>query len=499
MEMVKDACGVFGIYAPGVEVAPLVFDGLFALQHRGQESAGMAVSDGETITVVKDMGLVTSVFDQRTLSSLPGHLGLGHVRYSTAGASSWENAQPVYRPMGGAGFALGHNGNLTNVAALEAARNMLPGVLGSDSELVAELLEADWPEENGAEGGGFSDADDALVTALTKVLPRLEGAFCFGLLDVGHLVAIRDPNGFRPLCLGELDPPTPDGVRGWVIASETPALDIVGARFVRELEPGEMLIINEEGVSSSFPFPEIRHDPRLCIFEFVYVSRPDTRLRDREVNAARVRMGAQLAIESTPPGGADLVIGVPDSAVPAAEGFAHESGIPFGHGLVKNRYIGRTFIAPTQQARVDAVRRKLNPLRESVDGRRLVVVDDSIVRATTSRQVVRMLREAGAAEVHLRVGSPPWRWPCFYGIDTPLREDLIGAHMEADEIAHELGADSLAYLSLEGLYTAIGVRDGWCTACLSGIYPTEVPVEFTSSLDGAVVSGPMGEHRVGSA
>jgi len=463
---VREACGVFGVYAPGIDVAKLLFDGLFALQHRGQEAAGMAVSDGETITVVRDLGLVTSVFDARTLSSLQGDLGLGHVRYSTSGPSNWANAQPVYRGDGRAGFALGHNGNLTNVSKLEAEAGMLPGILTSDSELVAELLAREFPPEG-------TEADADFEQGLCAVLPRLEGAFSLGVIDMTRLVAVRDPNGFRPLCLGLLPPAVEGGPGGWVIASESPALDVVGASFVRELEPGEMVVIDAAGPRSLFPFDKERIDPRLCIFEFVYFARPDTRLYDREVHAARRRMGEQLAEEA--PADADLVIGVPDSGVPAAEGFAARSGVTFGHGLVKNRYIGRTFIAPTQQDRIDGVRRKLNPLRESIAGRRLVVVDDSIVRGTTTRQMVKLLREAGAAEIHLRVSSPPFRWPCFYGIDTPVREELLAARMEVDEIAGHLGADSVAYLSLEGLKSAIGAPDaGFCSACLTGEYPAPI-------------------------
>ncbi|MCU1490089.1 MAG: amidophosphoribosyltransferase [Acidimicrobiaceae bacterium] len=465
---VKEACGVFGVYAPGTAVAPLVFDGLFALQHRGQESAGMAVSDGDTITVVKEMGLVTSVFDARSLSSLQGHLALGHVRYSTTGPSTWHNAQPVYRAHGRAGFALGHNGNLTNVAALEDEAGMLPGVSGSDSDLIAELLAREFSPE-GSEGDG-----NDLERALLSVLPRLEGAFSLGLMDERRLVAVRDPNGFRPLCLGRLDPEEEGGEGGWVVASESPALDIVGARFVRELAPGEMVVIDADGLRSSWPFAAERVDPRLCVFEFVYFARPDSLLYGRQVHAARHRMGERLAEES--PVEADLVIGVPDSGVPAAEGFAARSGIRFGQGLVKNRYIGRTFIAPTQEARIEAVRRKLNPLRESIEGLRLIVVDDSVVRGTTTRQLIKMLREAGAAEVHLRISSPPFRWPCFYGIDTPVRDDLLAARMDVEEITRHLGADSVAYLSLDGLIGAIGVPGaGFCTACLTGDYPTAVP------------------------
>jgi amidophosphoribosyltransferase len=482
---VKEACGVFGVYAPGFDIAHLVFDGLFALQHRGQESAGMAVSDGETVTVVKDMGLVTSVFDARTLLSLAGDLALGHVRYATTGPSTWQNAQPVFRSVGNAGFALAHNGNLTNTAELAESAGMLPGIVTSDSELVGELVARAFPLVDHVGGG----ADPDLEQALLEVLPRLEGAFAFGLVDASHLVGVRDPNGFRPLCLGRLDaqPGAPGG--GWVIASETPALDIVGARFVREIEPGEMVVVDSSGPRSFWPFPAARVAQKLCIFEFVYFARPDSKLLGHEVHASRHRMGERLAAQE--PADADLVIGVPDSGVPAAEGFAARSGIPFGQGLVKNRYIGRTFIAPTHEARVDAVRRKLNPLRESVEGRRLVVVDDSIVRGTTTRQIVRMLREAGAAEVHLRISSPPFAWPCFYGIATPDREDLLAAYVPLEEVAGHLGADSVGYLSLAGLVASIGEPgEGFCSGCITGSYPTPLSSAHLARLGELAVSGP---------
>jgi amidophosphoribosyltransferase len=473
------------VYAPGRPVAQLVFDGLFALQHRGQESAGMAVSDGEMITVFKDMGLVTSVFDERALSGLQGHLAVGHTRYSTAGPSTWFAAQPVYRSVGAAGFALGHNGNLTNTADLVADAAMLPGMITTDSDLVAELIARAFPAERGADAEPDAEKeaprrrpaeeDDDLEAALLAVVPSLEGAFSFGLIDAHHLVAIRDPHGFRPLCLGRLDP-VGEEQPGWVVASESPALDIVGASFVREIEPGEMVVIDAGGPRSLRPFLPERVDPRLCVFEFVYFARPDTRLYGREVHAARRRMGELLAGQS--PVEADLVMGVPDSGVPAAEGYALRSGTPFGQGLVKNRYIGRTFIAPTQQDRDLGVRRKFNPLRDNIDGKRLVVVDDSIVRGTTTRQLVKMLREAGAREVHLRISSPPFSWPCFYGIDTPDRAGLFAAITPPEQIASCLGADSVEYLSLENLLQAIGAaRDGFCSACLTGEYPTEVPLQ----------------------
>ena len=470
----KEACGVFGVYAPGEPVAALTFDGLYALQHRGQESAGMAVSDGSTITVVKDMGLVANVFDERNLAPLKGHLAIGHTRYSTTGSSTWRNAQPVYRNVGEAGFGLGHNGNLTNTEALVQEAGMLPGVITSDSDMVAELIARVWePDRNDGR---------ELERSLLEVLPQLEGAFSFVLMDAANLVGVRDPNGFRPLCLGKLD-------NGWVLASESPALDIVGAHFVREIEPGEMIVIDASGVRSMRPFPEDQIDPKLCIFEFVYFARPDAVLYGKEVHGARRRMGEQLAeqapipVDTKFPDAEIMVMGVPESGVPAAEGYAKFSGLPFGQGLVKNRYIGRTFIAPSQEARARGVRRKLNPLRENIEGKRLVVVDDSIIRSTTSRALVRMLRDAGAAEVHLRVSSPPYRWPCFYGMDTGARSELLAAQFEMGEIPAYLGVDSLGYLSLDRLISAIGSPgSGFCTACVTGNYPVEVPVTFQKNV-----------------
>ena len=495
----KEACGVFGVYAPGKAVAQLTFDGMFALQHRGQESAGMAVSDGETITVVRDMGLVTTVFDERTISCLPGALAIGHTRYSTTGASEWRNAQPVFRAGGRAGFALGHNGNLTNTAALAEQAGMLPGVVASDSDLVAELLAlrfpapAPWEAASGrAEGEGDLDVaagigegldapDDALEDALREVLPLLEGAFSFVLVDATHLVGVRDPAGLRPLCLGRLG--SAEAPEGWVLGSETPALDIVGATFVREIEPGEMVVVDSKGVRSEQLFPPERVDPHLCIFEFVYFARPDSRLYGREVHSARRRMGELLASQA--PVAADLVMGVPESGVPAAEGYARASGIPHGQGLVKNRYIGRTFITPGQDARDLGVRRKLNPLRENIAGRRIIVVDDSIVRGTTQRAVVKMLRDAGAREVHLRISSPPLAWPCFYGIDIPDRDELVAAQHTVPEIAEFLNVDSLEYLSLANLVAAIDAPGaGFCSACLTGEYPVPIPVELATAASG---------------
>nr|WP_229022914.1 amidophosphoribosyltransferase [Actinomarinicola tropica] len=460
----KEACGVFGVYAPGQPVAHLTYLGLFALQHRGQESAGMAVSDGESITVIKEMGLVANAFDERMLVALSGHLAIGHVRYSTTGSSVWRNSQPSYRDVGGIGFALGHNGNLVNTRQLADEAGMLPGAVASDTDVIAELLSI----ELGREG-----AHASLESALMEVVPRLEGAFSLTLQDADHLIGVRDPNGFRPLCLGRLD-------NGWVLASESPALDIIGAVFIRELDPGEMVVIDADGPRSSFPFAAERTDPTLCIFEFVYFSRPDSRLYGRSVHQARIHMGEQLAEQM--PVDADMVMGVPESGLPAAEGYSRRSGIPYGQGLVKNRYIGRTFIAPSQELRAQAVRMKLNPLRENIEGKRVVVIDDSIVRGTTTRAMIKMLREAGATEVHMRVSSPPYRWPCFYGMDTGTRGELLAANLSVEEIRDFLGADTLAYLSLDRLVSAIDQagtgQAGFCDACLTGSYPVEIPVSL---------------------
>jgi amidophosphoribosyltransferase len=465
----REACGVFGVYAPGRPVAHLTFDGLYALQHRGQESAGMAVSDGEAITVMKDMGLVTAVFDERRLSGLRGHLAIGHTRYSTAGSSDWAHAQPVFKGVGRAGFGLAHNGNLTNTAELGQAAGMFPGFASSDSDLIAELVAQAYPPE----GPQVAAQPDDLERALTTVLPSLEGAFSLVLLDADRVIGVRDPNGFRPLCLGRLEA-TAESTAGWVLASESPALDVIGATFIRELEPGEMVVIDAGGVHSRQPYPQERIDPKLCIFEFVYFARPDATLYGNEVHGARRRMGRLLATQS--PVAADMVMGVPDSGVPAAEGYAFESGITYGQGLVKNRYIGRTFIAPTQAERSTGVRRKLNPLRENIAGKRLVVVDDSIVRGTTPRAMVTMLREAGAREVHLRISSPPFQWPCFYGIDTPDRSELLAATMTRAEMADYLNVDSLDYLTIEHLFEAIDAPGaGFCDACMTGNYSVRIP------------------------
>ena len=458
----QDACGVFGVWAPGEEVAKLTYYGLYALQHRGQESAGIAASDGNRILVFKDMGLVSQVFDEGTLEQLTGHIAVGHARYSTTGSSVWQNAQPTFRSTATGHIALGHNGNLVNTHELrhwlEEIRSDLgtiPGTedmsaVSTDTEILTALLAAH-PER--------SIEESAMME-----LPRVRGAFSLVFMDDNTLYAARDPQGVRPLVLGRLE-------RGWVVASETAALDIVGASFVRDIEPGELLAIDENGLrSQKFAVP----DRKGCLFEFVYLARPDTILDGHTIHAVRTQVGRVLAQEH--PVDADLVIPVPESGTPAAVGYAQGSGIPFAQGLVKNAYVGRTFIQPSQTIRQLGIRLKLNPLREVIEGKKLVVVDDSIVRGNTQRAIVRMLREAGAAEVHVRISSPPVTWPCFYGIDFATRAELIATGLAVDEIRKSINADSLGFVSLEGLIGATGQqKSSLCRACFDGEYPIELP------------------------
>lgn len=457
----REACGVFGVHAPGAPTASLTYLGLFALQHRGQESAGISASDGTTVTVVKDLGLVTQVFDERRLSPLQGHLAIGHVRYSTTGSTTWENSQPAYRHVGSCGFALAHNGNLTNTEALFAQTGTLFSTMPAaaaattDSDVIAELLAGEHKHR--------PDDIQWLEHAVCAVAPRLTGAFTLVLMDNTRVIGVRDPLGFRPLCLGRLE-------QGWVLASETCALDIVGAHFVREVEPGEVIVLDAHGIHSHHPFDNV--DPHLCVFEYVYFARPDSNLYGGNVQAARQRMGELLAQRA--PVDADMVMPVPESGIPAAQGYAKASGIPYGDGLVKNRYVGRTFIAPTQELRDHGVRMKLNPLVDNIRGKRLVVIDDSIVRGSTTRKIVSLLREAGAKEVHTRISSPPYRWPCFFGMDTGRQSELLAANMSVGEIRDYVGADSLAYLDIDSLLESVGRDHGFCTACLTGNYPVAV-------------------------
>jgi amidophosphoribosyltransferase len=455
----QDQCGVFGVWAPGEEVAKLTFFGLYSLQHRGQESAGIATSDGSKILVYKDMGLVSQVFSESALESLVGHIAIGHNRYSTTGASSWRNAQPTLGRTTSGTVALAHNGNLTNTADL------------------LEMLKKRYPGQENNEITGGNTTDTAVLTALLagdmdhtleatalELLPQVKGAFCLTFMDETTLYAARDPQGVRPLVLGRLE-------RGWVVASETAALDIVGASFVREVEPGELIAIDENGLRST-RFAETKRAG--CVFEYVYLARPDTTINGRVVYDARVEMGRQLAREYNVE--ADLVIPTPESGTPAAIGYSQESGIPFGHGLVKNAYVGRTFIQPSQTIRQRGIRLKLNPLKEVIRGKRIVVVDDSIVRGNTQRALVQMLREAGAAEIHIRISSPPITWPCFYGIDFATRAELIATGLGVEDVCKSIGADSLGYISKDGMIAATNqVEHELCTACFTGEYPIELP------------------------
>jgi amidophosphoribosyltransferase len=446
-------CGLFGVRSPERDVARLTYFGLFALQHRGQESAGIAVSDRGRLTALRDMGLVTQVFDERKLRGLRGELAIGHTRYSTTGSSQWWNAQPLVQHGSARTIALGHNGNLTNAAALRAelADQGHRLTTTADSELIAALIAND---------------PSPLQQSVTNAIKRLEGAFSVVALSEGKLIAFRDPRGMRPLCLGRLD-------RDWVVASETCALDLVGAELEREVRPGELMVMDER-VEALQAVPQ-DDGGALCIFEFFYLARPDSRLSGVEVHGARVRMGERLAEEA--PVEADLVLPIPDSGTPAAIGFSRALNIPFSEGLIKNRYVGRTFIQPDQGLREQGIKLKFNPLAE-VAGKRVVVVDDSIVRGNTTRQIVQMLFEAGASEVHVRVSSPPVIGQCFYGIDLADPDEMIAANKTVDEVRDHLGATTLAYLSLAGLQASTRrPASQFCRACLTRDYPTAIPRE----------------------
>ena len=458
----RDKCGVVGIYAPGEDVGRLTYYALYALQHRGQESAGIAISDGQTVLVYKELGLVSQVFDETVLKSLRGHLSIGHCRYSTTGSTSWENAQPSYKTSPAGQIAVAHNGNLVNSMELKTSLAEAGGDPTPEGARLPSTSDTDLVAAHIARASG-GDAREAIL----EVLPKLKGAFSFTVMDEKRVYGARDPQGFRPLCIGRL------GENGWILASETCALDLLGARFIRDVEPGELVTISADGLESYKFAPAT---PASCVFEHIYFARPDSTLMGQNVYASRYRMGQQLADES--PVSAELVMPVPDSGVPAAQGFAQASGIPYGEGFVKNRYVGRTFIQPTQSMRQQGIRMKLNPLREVIAGKRVIVIDDSIVRGNTTKQIVAMLREAGAREVHLRISSPPIKWPCFYGIDMPDQDDLIGAQMTVAEIQAHVAADSLAYLSLERTIAATEIpADSFCTACFSSNYPVPIPSE----------------------
>ncbi|HWQ13029.1 MAG TPA: amidophosphoribosyltransferase [Roseiflexaceae bacterium] len=446
-------CGIFGIYAPDEDVARLTFFGLYALQHRGQESAGIAVSNGRRITMHKEMGLVAQVFTEEKLRPLVGHLAIGHNRYSTTGSSRLQNAQPFQVESALGPLAVGHNGNLTNAAALR--RELLQRGVGltstSDSEVITQMLA-------GGEGRTWEEK-------LRVFMIRAQGAYCLTVLTRDTLYAVRDPWGLHPLCLGRL------GEHGWVVASESCALATIGAEVVRELAPGEILAIDADGPRQVACMPAPRR--AMCLFEYIYFARPDSVVDGTTLHAARVAAGRELAKEA--PAAADVVIPVPDSAVPAAIGYAQQSGIPYTEGLIKNRYIGRTFIQPDDRLRKLGIQLKFNPLADNLEGRRVVLVDDSIVRGNTSGPIVRLLRDAGASEVHMRVSSPPIRHPCFLGVDMATYPELIAHRLSIPQIQDELGVDSLAYLSLEGLIRATGHADGgFCRGCFTGVYPVEV-------------------------
>lgn len=450
----EEACGVFGIYAPGEDVSRLTYLGLHALQHRGQESAGIAVVDNGSIITYKDMGLIPQVFSETNLASLQGDIAIGHVRYSTTGSTHWENAQPVYKTFGGGSLALAHNGNLINTQELRSAlsKNGIRFRSTTDSEVIASLI-ACIADEKGIE--------DAIIEAMKK----FRGAYSLTILTETKLFAVRDPHGVRPLVIGKAGD-------YFVIASESCALDIIGADYIRDVKPGELVVIDKDGLRSIEAIKPGKLS--LCIFEFIYFARPDTKLYDRLLYSAREAMGVELAGET--PCEADMVIGIPDSGVPSAIGFSQQSGIPYREGLVKNRYVGRTFIQPTQNIRQTGIRLKLNPLRDVINGKRVVAVDDSIVRGNTSKKLVEILREAGAKEVHMRVSSPPYKWPCFYGVDTADQGQLIAANQSVDEICKFIGADSLGYLSLDGLVrSTLSKRENFCLACFDGQYPIDVP------------------------
>jgi len=455
----RDECGVFGIYAPGHDVARLAYFALFALQHRGQESAGIATATPSgNIMGIRDQGLVSQVFDENTLRSLVGDMAIGHVRYSTTGSSEWENAQPIVRDDHRT-LALAHNGNLINAVELHSdlRGRDVPFSSTSDSEIIAALL-ATHPAEH---------IDDAI----SDVLPRLRGAFSTTVMTEDAVLAFRDPQGLRPLCIGRIDPPPgSDDAPAWCVASESCALDLIGATLVRDVLPGELVTLSADGLHAR---QVVRSERRsFCVFEYIYFARPDSRMGGTVLQVARARMGENLWREA--PVDADVVIPVPDSGNAAARGLARAAGLPQDDGFIKNRYVARTFIQPGQELRRLGVRMKFNPVPEVVAGKRLIVVDDSIVRGTTDRQIVQMLRDAGAAEVHLRISAPPIKHPCHYGIDMSTREEMIAHGRSVEEIAAELGADSLHYLSLGGVYDAIGgSRAEHCDACFSGDYPLD--------------------------
>ena len=452
-----DKCGVVGVYSPNADISKITFLALYALQHRGQESAGIATGDGVNIKSHLGMGLVSQVFNESNLSDLTGYVSIGHTRYSTTGSSNIQNAQPCFSSNSGAEIALAHNGNVIN--ALDLRNELLDWGIkfksSADSEVIAHLVTS-------APGENWEDR-------FSYVMRRLQGAFSLTLMTKDSLIAARDNLGVRPLCIGTIDD-------GYVVASETCALDHVGAKYLRDVEPGEVILINETGLSTIYQQP-LTNGVAHCVFEHIYIARSDSVINDRLVYKSRMAMGRELAVEH--PVEADLVIGVPDSATAAAVGYAHQSGIPYGEGLIKNRYVGRTFILPEQHLRDIGVRRKLNPLNEVIRDQRLVVVDDSIVRGTTGAQVVALLRKGGAKEIHLRICAPPFKHPCYFGVDLPSRRDMIASNRDVAEICDFMGADSLGYLTIPALKKAVNnVSSKSCMACFTGNYPIPVQLEM---------------------
>jgi amidophosphoribosyltransferase len=452
LDKFHDECGVFGIYG-NPEAANLTYLGLYALQHRGQESAGIAVADGERMRLSRAMGHIADAFDQRALESLPGHIAIGHTRYSTAGGSTIQNVQPILIDCAHGEIAIAHNGNLVNARELkdELVQNGSIFQTSSDTEVVLHLYAR----------SKAPSVEEALIESITQI----RGAYSFVLLTKNRLIAARDPHGFRPLALGKLGD-------SWIVCSETCAMDLIGATYVRDVEPGEVVVITEAGLRSLKPFPPspLAH----CVFEHVYFARPDSYVFGKSVNEVRTELGRILAREA--PADADVVVPVPDSGVCAAIGYAAEAKLPLQMGLIRNHYVGRTFIQPQQSIRHFSVKVKLNPVRSILDGRRVVLIDDSIVRGTTSRKIVKMVKAAGAREVHLRISCPPTLSPCYYGIDTPSRSELIAATHTIEEIRKYVEADSVSYLSIEGLRAAVGDQQGsYCTSCYTGVYPVSFP------------------------
>ncbi len=449
----NESCGVFGIYAPGKKVAEIIFYGLQALQHRGQESAGMAVSDGENILIFKDLGLVSQVFNEQNIAPLQGYIGIGHTRYSTRGMNIWSNSQPLYGMFKNESFAIVHNGNLINVNELrqEQIKKGFRFETTTDTEVIVSLISSSEKE----------NIEDAIKDAINKI----KGSYSLVILSRDRIFGIRDPHGFRPMVLGSLD-------GDYVIASETCALDIIDAKFLREIDPGETVIVDADGIRSQMMLPVERS--AMCVFELIYFARPDSYIHNKNVFEVRHRLGQELAKES--PADADIVISVPDSGTPAAIGYSAESRIPYVEGFIKNRYIGRTFIQPRQKTREISVKLKLNPLKDIIKDKRLVVVDDSIVRGTTSKKIVQMLYSAGAREVHMRITCPPLLHPCYYGVDMATEKEFIANHKSLEDIRKFLKVDSLKYLSIEGLIKAIGEsKDKFCFACFNGEYPVPIP------------------------